>query len=151
MRPSSQVPIETHAAIYGLSLIIIGKLVVTLFPAIPMLISGCVYQSFLIFLTGICLRDKNQSASGIAKFFGLKSHDTLITMLSHKNWSATALMLQLLNVAINMSLGTAYHSWLILDDVILPKRRSHHTEGVYWDCRRALQNRPEKGSSKPAS
>jgi hypothetical protein len=133
MKPSSQVPIETHAAIYGLSLIIMCKLVARLFPEIPGFMSNCIYQSFLVFLTGICIRDKNQTSHGIAKFFGLKSHDALTKMLSHKSWSASLLMLQLLDEAIRISLGSVTQSWLILDDVILPKRRSQNTDGVYWD------------------
>lgn len=133
MRPASQVPIETHAAIYGLALIVMFRLVGILFPAIPKLIDRCIYQSFVIFLTGICVRDKNQSTSGIANFFGLKSHDALTKMLSHKCWSASLLMLQLLNKAIELSLCLSTQSWLILDDVILPKHRSFNTEGVYWD------------------
>ena len=133
MKPSSQVPIETHAAIYCFSLIIIARLVKTLFPVIPELLKIGVYNSFLIFLTGICIRDKNQSALGIANILGLKSHDSLTDMLIHKSWSAALLMLQLLNEAIQLSLCSSTHSWLILDDVILPKRRSQNTEGVYWD------------------
>jgi len=88
----------------------------------------------MIFLAGLCIRDRNQSAHGIAKFFGLKSHDALTKVLVHKSWSASLLMLQLLNEAIRLSLSSpAPQSWLILDDVILPKRRSTATDGVYWD------------------
>lgn len=54
-------------------------------------------------------------------------------MLSHKSWSASLFMLQLLHEAIKFSLCSSSQSWLILDDVILPKRRSEKTEGVYWD------------------
>ena len=133
MKPSSQVSKETHAAIYSVALIVIFKLVGTLFCNIPNLINGCIYQSFIVFLAGICIRDKNQSAHGIAKFFGMNSHDALTRMLYHKSWSASLLMLELLNQAIQLSTGTATQSWLILDDVILPKRRSRNTEGVYLD------------------
>jgi SRSO17 transposase len=84
-------------------------------------------------LTGICIRDKNQSAFGIANALGLKSHDALTDMLIHKSWSATLLMLQLLNEAMKLSSCSSAQSWLIIDDVILPKRRSIHTDGVYWD------------------
>lgn len=66
MRPSSQVSIETHAAIYGLALIVIFKLVKTLFSEIPKMLSNGIYLSFIIFLTGLCIRDKKQSANGIA-------------------------------------------------------------------------------------
>lgn len=134
MIPSNQKSIETHAAIYGLALIIIFKLVKTLFSNLPEIMSSCIYYSFIIFLTGICVRDKNQSAFGIAKFFGLKSHDALTKMLAHKCWSASLLMLQLLDKAIELSLCCPpKQSWLALDDVILPKRRSHKTDGAYWD------------------
>lgn len=133
MRPSSRVPIETHAAIYALALIVIFKLVKTLFSEIPKMLSEGIYLSFIIFLTGLCIRDKKQSANGIAQFFGLKSHDALTKMLSYKCWSASLLMLQLLHEAIKFSLCSSSQSWLILDDVILPKRRSEKTEGVYWD------------------
>lgn len=133
MRPSSQVPIETHAAIYSLSLLIIFKLVGALFPLIPQMLNDRIYQSFIVLLTGLCLRDRNQSANGIAEYFGLKSHDALIKMLSHKSWSAGLIMLQLLNEAIRLCLCSPPQCWLILDDVILPKRRSEKTDGVYWD------------------
>lgn len=133
MKSSSQLSIETHAAIYSVALIVIFKLVRTLFGNIPNLVNGCIYQSFIVFLAGICIRDKNQSAHGIAQFFGLNSHDALTRMLYHKSWSACLLMLELLNQAIQISSGTITQSWLILDDVILPKRRSRNTDGVYWD------------------
>jgi hypothetical protein len=133
MRPSSQVPIETHAAIYGVALIIIFKLTKTLFPEILKMLSHGICQNLMIFLAGLCLRDKNQSAHGIAKFFGLKSHDALTKVLVHKSWSASLLILQLLNKAIGLSLCSPLQSWLILDDVILPKRRSEKSEGIYWD------------------
>lgn len=133
MRASSQVPIETHAAIYSVSLIIIFKLVGTVFSNVPNLFRQSVYQSFIVFLTGLCIRDKNQSAHGIAKFFRLNSHDALTRMLSHKSWSAGLLMLELLNQAVQLSTGSPTQSWLILDDVILHKRRSTNTVGVYWD------------------
>jgi hypothetical protein len=92
MRPSSQVPVETHAAIYGMALIIIFKLTKTLFPEILKMLSQGDYQNLVIFLAGLCLRDKNQSAHGIAKFFGLKSHDALTKVLLHKSWSASLLL-----------------------------------------------------------
>lgn len=133
MTSSSQLPIETHAAIYSVALIIVFKLIGMLFANIPQLISGCIYQSFIVFLTGICIRDKNQSAHGIAEFFGLNSHDALTRMLYHKSWSASLVMLELLNHAIQLSTATTVHSWLIVDDVILPKRRSDKTDGVDWD------------------
>ena len=133
MKPSSQVPLETHAAIYSVSLIIIFKLVKTLFSNIPNLISHATYQSFIIFLAGLCIRDKELSAHGIAKFFGIKSHDSLTNMLYHKSWSASLLMLELLNQAIQVASNMNLQSWLIIDDVILPKSRSVNTEGVYWD------------------
>ena len=106
MKTSSQLPIEAHAAIYCISLIIIFKLVGTIFSSLPNLIGAQIYQSFIIFLTGLCIRDKNQSSNGIAKFFGLKSHDALTRMLAHKCWSASLLMLELLNQAIQLSTGT---------------------------------------------
>ena len=133
MRPSSQLPIETHAAIYCVSLIIIFKLVGALFSNLPSLFNKKLYQCFIVFVAGLCTRDKNQSAHGIAQFFGLNSHDALTRMLSHKSWSAGLLMLELLNQAIQISTGSTSQSWLILDDVILPKPRSQNTEGVFWD------------------
>ena len=134
MRPSSQVPIETHAAIYGVALIVIFRLMKIFFPEIMRILGHGISQSFVIFLAGLCARDKNQSANGIAKFFGLKSHDALTKMLIHKSWSASLVMVQLLNEAIRLSLcAPPTQSWLILDDVILPKRRSVATEGVYCD------------------
>jgi SRSO17 transposase len=139
MRPSSQVPIETHAAIYSVSLIIIFKIVGSIFTDLPNVFQQQVYHSFIIFLTGLCIRDKNQTANGIAKFFGISSHDALTRMLSHKCWSASLLMLELLHQAINLFGSIQSQSYLILDDVILPKNRSSNTVGVYWDWDSAQQ------------
>jgi len=133
MTSSSQQSVETHAAIYSVALIIIFKLVGTLFSNLPNIISECIYHSFIVLLTGICIRDKNQSAHGIAQFFGLNSHDALSRMLYHKSWSASLLMLELLNQAIRLSTGTLSPSWLIIDDVILPKQRSVKTAFLGWD------------------
>lgn len=133
MRPSSQVPIEAHAAIYCISLVIIFKIVGTIFTRLPNVFRQQVYHSFIIFLTGLCIRDENQTANGIAKFFGISSHDALTRMLSHKCWSASLLMVELLNQAIDLLGGTQSQCYLILDDVILLKNRSSNTVGVYWD------------------
>lgn len=133
MTLSSQLSVETHAAIYSVALIVIVKLVGTLFSNLPNIISECIYHSFIVFLTGICIRDKNQSAHGIAQFFGLNSHDALTRMLYHKSWSASLVMLELLHQAMQLATGTASPSWLIIDDVILPKHRSVKTAFIGWD------------------
>lgn len=133
MQPSSQVPFETHAAIYSVSLLIIFKLVKSLFSNIPKLFSNAIYQSFIIFLAGLCIKDKNLSAHGIAEYFGIKSHDALSHIFYHKCWSASLLMFELLNQAIQLSTTLNLPGWLIIDDVMLPKGRSFHTAGVYWD------------------
>jgi SRSO17 transposase len=133
MTSSSQLSVETHAAIYSVALIIIFKLVGTLFSSLPNIISKCIYHSFIVLLAGICIRDKNQSAHGIAQFFGLNSHDALTRMLYHKSWSASLVMLELLHQAIQLSTGTVISSWLIIDDVILPKHRSVKTAFIGWD------------------
>jgi SRSO17 transposase len=133
MTSSSQLSVETHAAIYSVALIVVFKLVGTLFSNLPTIISECVYHSFIVFLTGICIRDKNQSAHGIAQFFGLNSHDALTRMLYHNSWSASLVMLELLHQAMQLATGTATPSWLIIDDVILPKHRSIKTSFIGWD------------------
>jgi SRSO17 transposase len=133
MTSSSQLSVDSHAAIYSVALIIIFKLVGTLFSNLPNIISQCVYHSFIVFLSGLCIRDKNQSAHGIAQFFGLNSHDALTRMLYHNSWSASLLMLELLHQAIQLATGTATPSWLIIDDVILPKQRSIKTAFIGWD------------------
>lgn len=133
MPSSSQLSVEAHAAIYSVALIVIFKLVGTLFSNLPNLISECIYHSFIVFLTGICIRDKNQSAHGIAQFLGLNSHDALTRMLYHKSWSASLVMLELLHQAMQLASGTATPSWLIIDDVILPKHRSVKTAFIGWD------------------
>ena len=133
MISSSQQSVETHAAIYSVALIVIVKLVGTLFSNLPTIISECIYHSFIVFLTGLCIRDKNQSAHGIAQFFGINSHDALTRMLYHKSWSASLVMLELLHQAMQLATGTASPSWLIIDDVILPKHRSVKTAFIGWD------------------
>jgi len=133
MTSANQLSVETHATIYSVALIIIFKLVGTLFSNLPNIISECIYHSFIVLLTGICSRDKNQSAHGIAQFFGLNSHDALTRMLYHKSWSASLVMLELLHQAIQLSTGTVIPSWLIIDDVILPKHRSVKTAFIGWD------------------
>jgi SRSO17 transposase len=133
MTSSSQLSAETHAAIYSVALIVIFKLVGTLFSNLPTIISECVYHSFIVFLTGLCIRDKNQSAHGIAQFFGLNSHDALTRMLYHNSWSASLVMLELLHQVMQLATGTATPSWLIIDDVILPKQRSVKTAFISWD------------------
>jgi SRSO17 transposase len=133
MKESCQVPVETHAAIYAASLIIVYKIVKVLFAKLPPIFRSGVYQSFTVFLTGLCICEKNISANGIANFFGLNSHDALTRMLSHKCWNASILMLEILNKAIELSTGSCIPSLLIVDDVIINKERSPKTEGVEWD------------------
>jgi hypothetical protein len=133
MTSSSQLSVETHAAIYSVALIVIFKLVGTLFSNLPNIISECIYHSFIVFLSGLCIRDRNQSAHGIAQFFRLNSHDALTRMLYHKSWSASLVMLELLNQAMQLSTGMVIPSWLIIDDVILPKQRSVKTAFIGWD------------------
>jgi hypothetical protein len=133
MKESCRVSVETHAAIYAASLIIVYKLVKALFENLPTIFRSAVYHSFIVFLTGLCICEKNISANGIAKFFGLNSHDALTRMLSHKCWNASILMLEILNKAIELSTGSCMSSLLIVDDVIINKERSQKTEGVEWD------------------
>ncbi len=54
-------------------------------------------------------------------------------MLCHKSWSASLVMLELLHQAMQLATGTGTPSWLIIDDVILPKHRSVKTAFIGWD------------------
>lgn len=93
------------------------------------LFSKRVFLSFVMYISGLIFLDMNQTAKGIAEALGFVSHDALNRLLTKFQWSCTAIMITLLNLA--KSLGI--NGYLIIDDVIVPKRRSKRIFGVYWD------------------
>lgn len=72
-------------------------------------------------------------AHRVAKQLGLASHDTLERVVMQKCWTAADIMAALITYALTYISGTPFMGYLVLDDVIIPKRYAKKLAYVYWD------------------
>ena len=126
-------PIEDMIIQFPMGILILFDLVFGTFGTIAQEMSDEIRTNFIVYLAGICLKDKNQTALGISSSWGITSHDCLNRVLSHASWDALLVMNEILNYAIIVSGGVPRSCWLILDDVIIDKKYSKRIGGTYWD------------------
>ena len=93
--------------------------------------SGRTAGSFVI--AGMMCIPKNQTIHRVAKQLGLASHDTLERTVMSKCWTAASIMSSLITFTLTYISGTPFCGYLILDDVIIPKRYAKKLAYVYWD------------------
>jgi SRSO17 transposase len=119
---ANRLTVEQHAAIYSLAILVLFKLVPALCVQLAHRLSQQSYRSLVVYLCGLCAKDKNQTCLGIAKRFGLVSHDALTRMLTDQHWTAMMLLAQMLSYALKIASGNTMSCWLVLDDVLIPKK-----------------------------
>jgi hypothetical protein len=103
------------------------------FPTLSTFFSRQVYLAFIVMVSGLCILAKKPTSTAIAKALGVVSHDALTRLLSHSCWNASLLMNALLNQALLLATGSMLPSYLILDDVMIPKPFATWIAGAYWD------------------
>jgi hypothetical protein len=109
------------------------QVVVRVFPTLRLVCSRQVYRAFIVMVVGRCLLAKKPTARAISRVLGVVSHDALTRLLTHTCWNASLLMNALLNQALLLTTGDTLPSYLMLDDVVIPKPFATWIAGAYWD------------------
>ncbi len=129
--------IEAMIEVYPAAVFVLFHLTTRCFPQLCLSFSKPVYYSFVVMLAGLCSLAKKQTAHSIANGLGIVSHDALTRFLKHQSWDASTLITTLLNLAISMAtvptIGLIPTSYLILDDVIIPKPFARLIGAAYYD------------------
>jgi hypothetical protein len=96
--------------------------------------SKALLMALVVFVAGLCCLARKPTARAIAANLGGVSHDALTRFLNHASWNASTLMMALFDHAVALSGGIVTgQSWLILDDVLIPKPFAKVIAGAYWD------------------
>ncbi len=124
---------EMLIAVYPAAILTLYHVMTGTFPAVTHLFSRQVCCAFVIMVTGCCVLARKPTARAIADKLGVVSHDALTRCLTHVCWTASLLLDALLKLALMMTTGAVLPSYLILDDVLIPKPFARWMAGVYWD------------------
>ncbi|MCP4605476.1 MAG: transposase [Proteobacteria bacterium] len=125
--------IEIVIAVYPAALLTLYQGIAHSFPALYAVFSRQVFLAFIVMITGLCVLANKPTARAIASILGVVSHDALTRLLTHTCWNASLLMGALVNQVLLVSGGTTLPSYLILDDVVIPKPFARWIAGAYWD------------------
>ena len=125
--------IEMLIDVYPAAILVLYHVVTRSFPTLSSVFSRQVYRAFLVMVVGLCLLAKKPTARAISSALGVVSHDALTRLLTHTCWNASLLMGALLNQALLMTSGATLPSYLILDDVLIPKPFAAWIAAAYWD------------------
>jgi len=90
-------------------------------------VSGKIKRIFLLYVVGLIIVEKDASCCKMAEYLGAVSHDKLTRILSQ----GAVLVNKFTALFINFCLSQTTGGFLILDDVLVPKRFSKLIEGVY--------------------
>ena len=133
--------IEALVEVYPAAMLTLYQVITKGFPGIVTVFSRPVYTSFVVMVTGLCVLAKKPTSRAIAGTLGVVSHDALTRLLRHSCWSASLLLGALINQALLLSTGAILPSFLILDDVLVPKPFARWIAGAYWDWDHAQHRR----------
>lgn len=86
-----------------------------------------VIAGVMLYLTGLIAVEKNASCKKMAEVLGIGSHDKLTRVLSEGYCIVSKIGIVFINFCLSKTMGV----FLILDDVLVPKRYSKKIEGVY--------------------
>ena len=125
--------IELAIQVYPAAILTLYSVICDTFPALLTVFSRQVSRAFIVMVAGLCLRTRKPTARSIASTLGVVSHDALTRLLTHASWNASLLMGAVLNQALLMTGGSPLPSYLILDDVVIPKPFARWIAGAYWD------------------
>jgi SRSO17 transposase len=130
--PSTPSP-EEFAQVGAAAIFLTYRLIFFCFPDLMIKMPNRVATGFIFVVAGMMCIPKNQTIHRIAKQLGLASHDTLERVVMEKSWVAADIMAALITFTLTFISGTAFMGYLILDDVIIPKRYAKKLAYVYWD------------------
>jgi len=125
--------------VFPLALLTLARLIGFTYPRLMHSLQRSAQVAFISLLWGITFVDKHNNPTGIAKKLGKLSHDRLQRLRNNTFLTATVIMLELLQQALEL-MTAAPHSqtMLILDDVLIPKPYAKCIQGAYWDHDHAL-------------
>lgn len=83
-------------------------------------------RTFLLYAAGLIVVEKKATCSKMAEKLGKVSHDKLTRLLQEGGMTTGTIVLAFINFCLSQTGG-----FLILDDVLVPKRFSKRIEGVY--------------------
>jgi len=96
--------------------------------------------AFVSLLWGITFLNKHNNPTGIARKLGKLSHDRMQRLRKNSVVTATVIMLELFQQALELMTTTPHgQTMLILDDVLIPKPFAKCIQGAYWDHDHALK------------
>ena len=132
---------ERLIEVYPAAIFTIYHVVTESFPAVTHVFSRQVCWAFIIMVTGCCVLARKPTAKAIADTLGVVSHDAITRCLTHACWNASLLLDALFKQALLLTTGAVLPSYLILDDVVIPKPFARWIAGAYWDWDHAEQRR----------
>ena len=124
---------EEFAQVGAAAILLTYRLIFSVFPDLVTRMPNRVATGFIFVIAGMMCIPKNQTIHRIAKQLGLASHDTLERVVMEKSWTVANIMSVLITYALTCSTGTPSMGYLILDDVIVPKRYAKKLAYAYWD------------------
>ncbi len=128
---------EEFSQVGAAAILLTYRLIFSVFPELVARMPDRVATGFIFVIAGMMFIPKNQTIHRIAKQLGLASHDTLERVVMEKSWTAANIMAALITYTLTCSLtcntGTPSMGYLILDDVIIPKRYAKKLTYAYWD------------------
>lgn len=129
LTPSPEEFIQVGAA----AILLTYRLIFSVFPELVTRMPNRVATGFIFVIAGMMCIPKNQTIHRIAKCLGMASHDTLERVVMEKSWAAADIIAALITYTLTCSTGTPFMGYLILDDVIIPKRYAKKLAYAYWD------------------
>lgn len=125
--------------VFPLALIVLAKLIHFTYPRLIHKLQRGAQVAFVSLLWGITFQDKHNNPTGIAGKLGKISHDRLQKLRNNSFLTATVIMLELFQQALELMTTTPHcQTMLILDDVLIPKPFARCIQGAYWDHDHAL-------------
>ena len=126
--------------VFPFALIVLAKLMSFAYPRLIHNLQRGAQVAFVSLLWGITFLDKGSNPVGIAGKLGGISHDRLQRLRNDSFLTATVVMLELLQQALELMTTTPHcQTMLILDDVLIPKPFAKLIQGAYWDHDHALK------------
>lgn len=125
--------------VFPFALITLAKLISFTYPRLMHSLQRSAQVAFVSLLWGVTFLDKHSNPTGTAKKLGKFSHDRLQRLRNNSFLTATVIMLELLQQALElMTVAPHSQTMLILDDVLIPKPYAKCIQGAYWDHDHAL-------------
>jgi hypothetical protein len=126
--------------VFPVALITLAKLMSFTYPRLMHNLQRSAQVAFVSLLWGIMFLNKHSNPTGIAKKLGKLSHDRLQRLRDNSAVTATVIMLELFQQAMELMTVTPHsQTMLILDDVLIPKPFAKFIQGAYWDHDHALK------------